>query len=453
MKSSPQKDCRQNKRQSGKKRLLYLGILFIGFASLLFGLSSPLSAQGNNGVDNGADSGVNSDGDGVVIVIKVNGLIDEIIADYIEGSIQTAEAKNAFAVVIQIDSENVILSKSRFKKLSDIIINSPVSTATWVGPSGANIRGRVAELAILTDSIGISPGASIGKISNCSNLQACEGLTRLENESVGYQDFLSLQETAGSKIVDSPTIGDLLLTLDGFESKEVKDDENCTQDCLIYLEPVSQVRFTRLSYLDQALHTVANPPIAYLLFSFGLGLIILEYYTAGVGISGVIGAISFLLGTYGLVALPTTFWAVILLLFGLFAYSIDIQTGVPRLWTIIATAAFTVGSIFLFHSGISLSWLILLIGIGSTLGGLAFALPVLVRSRFTTPTIGREWMITETGTVVEALNPNGIVEVHKALWKAKTFRSTPISVGTEIKIIEVDNLILEVEPKDMESKT
>ena len=63
--------------------------------------------------------------------------------------------------------------------------------------------------------------------------------------------------------------------------------------------------------------------------------------------------------------------------------------------------------------------------------GMAFALPVLVRSRFTTPTIGREWMLGETGLVVEALNPNGTVEIYKALWKARSFRSTPIDKGIE----------------------
>lgn len=424
-----------------KKRSLYIGILFIGVASFFFGLSSPLNAQASEAQ--------------TAIVIKVNGLVDEIIADYIEESIQTAQAENALVVVLQIDSQNVILSDKRFGELADVILDSPVPTAAWIGPSGTRANGKVAELALLTDSIGLAPGARIGNISNCASLPKCDGLTTLENKSVGYEEFSDLKATVGARIIESPTIGDLLIGLEGFKTIEVKDDESCTQNCLIHLEPVSQVRFTRLSYLDQALHTMASPPIAYLLFSFGLGLIILEYFTAGVGISGVIGALSFLLGTYGLVALPTTLWAVILLGVGIFAFTIDIQTGVPRIWTIIGTIAFTVGSVFLFHSGINLSWLILLIGIGSVLGGLAFALPVLVRSRFTTPTIGREWMIEETGSVVETLNPDGIVKIHSgqihdALWKARTFRSTPISVGTEIKIISVDKLILEVEPKDFE---
>ena len=37
-------------------------------------------------------------------------------------------------------------------------------------------------------------------------------------------------------------------------------------------------------------------------------------------------------------------------------------------------------------------------------------MPSMVRTRFATPTIGREWMIGELGEVVEAVDPDGVVE-------------------------------------------
>ena len=53
------------------------------------------------------------------------------------------------------------------------------------------------------------------------------------------------------------------------------------------------------------MHTVASPPVAYLLFVIGLALLLFELFTAGVGVAGVVGAGAFLLGCYGLGVLPT----------------------------------------------------------------------------------------------------------------------------------------------------
>ncbi len=366
------------------------------------------------------------------VIAKVDGFLDEIVAQYIEDSIKSAESENALVLVLQVNSSHSVLSEKRFQELADAVVGSQVPVASWVGPSGGKARGRVAELVLLTNPIGIAPGASIGKT---------DARPGLADRTVGFDDSV----TAGIADFQTPTIGDLLLQVEGFESREVKDDENCTRDCLVHLEPVTSVRFTRLSILDQVMHTVASPPVAYLLFGFGMALIVLEYYTAGIGISGVIGAIAFLLGVYGLVVLPTNLWAAALLVIGVFGFAVDIQTGVPRVWTAIGTVAYLLGSLFLYHSGVQLSWILLLVGIGGMLLGMAGALPVLVRSRFTTPTIGREWMIGETASVLEEISPSGTIGFKNAVWSAHTYRADPIEPGAEVKITGIDNLVLEVE--------
>ena len=71
----------------------------------------------------------------------------------------------------------------------------------------------------------------------------------------------------------------------------------------------------------------------------------------------------------------------------------------------------------------------------------------MVRTRFSTPTIGSEWMIGEVGYVVEAADPEGIVTVRGAPWRDRTNRATPLAVGELARVIEVDGLLLEVEPE------
>jgi membrane-bound serine protease (ClpP class) len=202
-----------------------------------------------------------------------------------------------------------------------------------------------------------------------------------------------------------------------------------------------------VSLLSQLFHTVASPAVAYLLLAVGLALIVFELFTAGVGVAGVVGAGSFILAGYGLGVLPIRWWGVALICLSMLAFAIDVQTGVPRFWTAAGFVMFVVGS-FTIYDGYSLSWVTLLVafvGVGLTfLAGM----PSMVRTRFSTPTIGREWMVGELGRAVTAVSPDGVVQIRDALWRASTNRATPIEELDRVRVIGIDGLVLEVEPEE-----
>ena len=101
----------------------------------------------------------------------------------------------------------------------------------------------------------------------------------------------------------------------------------------------------------------------------------------------------------------------------------------------------------LFYSGARLSWLALAVGLVGTPLFMVAGMPAMVRARFSTPTIGRESMIGEMGTALDAVSPEGSVEVRGAPWRARTNRATPIAAGEPVRVIGIDGLLLEVEPK------
>ncbi|WP_421118304.1 NfeD family protein [Aquihabitans daechungensis] len=177
----------------------------------------------------------------------------------------------------------------------------------------------------------------------------------------------------------------------------------------------------------------------------GLSLIIFEFFTAGVGVAGLVGAGCFVMSCYGLANLPLRPWALALLVIAMFGFAVDVQTGVPRLWSGIAVVCLIVGSFWLFD-GFDLSWITLLVGIGGTSLAMVAGMPAMVRTRFSTPTIGREWMIGEEGEAVTNVSPDGVVRVRGALWRARTNRATPIELHDGVRVVEVDGLLLEVEP-------
>jgi membrane-bound serine protease (ClpP class) len=177
---------------------------------------------------------------------------------------------------------------------------------------------------------------------------------------------------------------------------------------------------------------------------------VFEFFTAGIGIAGVVGAIATVLAATGLATLPTRGWAVALILGAVFAFAIDVQVGIPRLWTAVGVLLTAAGSVWLFEPlpGATLrpSWITLLAGVGGMVLAFVVGMPSMVRTRFATPTIGREWMIGEIGNVVEAVDPDGVVSVGDARWRARTNRATPVGAGQPVRVVAIDGVTLEVEP-------
>jgi len=72
-----------------------------------------------------------------------------------------------------------------------------------------------------------------------------------------------------------------------------------------------------------------------------------------------------------------------------------------------------------------------------------------VRNRFSVPTVGRDSMIGEVGEAHTDLNPDGVVTVRGAPWRARTGRAHPVPKGGAVRVVAVDRLVLQVEPGDV----
>ena len=369
---------------------------------------------------------------GLVMVIQVNGYLDPIEVDFIERSVDQAEADRVVALVIQLDSQGAAVSDAAVQRVADGIRGASVDVGVWVGPSGAVALGEAADLVTAAKYRGLAPGSRLD--IGTRRVGADEAF------SLGHTNIpATCQREQGSTEGCAATIGDFVVSIPSVPTKAVE------QDGQTRIEPTGQTRFAQLSLVNRMLHSVASPPVAYLLFVMGMALLIFELFTAGIGVAGVVGAGSFLLGCYGLAILPTRPFAIGLLVFAMFGYAVDIQTGVPRAWTGIATVSLAIGSLLL-YDGVSMSWITLVAGVmGMTIAMIA-GMPAMVRARFSTPTIGREWMIGEEGEARTAIAPDGTVLVRGAPWRARTNRATPIAVGDPVRVAAIEGLVLDVEP-------
>ena len=386
-----------------------------------------------------------NDNVGVAVVLQVSGLLDPLLADFVSDGIRDADAEGAKVVVLQLNSTDSVISADALNDLADVIATADVPIAMWVGPSGARATGPWAQLAGLVDRIGVAPGSRIGDSgerlldARFGDLLGPAGAL-MQNDTIGSDQAIEL----GIAPNDAPTVGDFVVSLSDLGVATSVSGEG--EDARTVSDTI--VRFERLSLVAGQLHTVASPPVAYLLFTIGLALLVFEFYTAGVGVAGVVGAGMFLLGAFGLWVLPVSLVAVALLVLSMFAFSVDVQTGVPRFWTIVGALALLVGTVILYQDGISMSWIPMVVGVVGITMMMVTGMPTMVRTRFSTPTIGREWMIGQVGAAVEDVSPDGIVKIDDALWKARTNRATPVVSGDRVRVVAVEGLVLEVEPEE-----
>jgi membrane-bound serine protease (ClpP class) len=152
-----------------------------------------------------------------------------------------------------------------------------------------------------------------------------------------------------------PTLPNMLLALDGVQYKG-RTLTTASAGLDARASAIHRAGPPLRELLPRLMHTVASPPVAYLLLTIGLGLLVFELFTAGVGIAGVVGAGCIVLACYGVAALPTRPWAFTLLLLAFVAFAVDVQTGVPRVWTAVGIVAYVVASVFLYQ-GMSVSWI------------------------------------------------------------------------------------------------
>jgi len=400
-------------------------------------------------------------------VVQVEGAIDPMVASLIKSSIRRAQTDGASVVILQLDS-NGALDTDPFH-LVDEVVRSRVPVAVWVGPGKAAARGAAAALAAAASYSAASPNARLGPAEPLR----LDGKGPVGLGGGGFAGLpprvmtplsalagrrMSGQAAADQHLVDTvaPTIGDLIVALNGrtvptatgpvrlSTAKEIKTKGGPRQTAD---QPVS---FIKLGTLASVQHSLTSPSMVFLLLIVGLSLMVFEFFTVGVGLAGLVGAAAVAGALYGSSHLPVNDVALALLVLSTFGFAVDVQAGHQGFWTGVGAIALLAGALKLFTGSSELAvplWLVLLMFVGQIvfmLGGMTVA----VRNRFSIPTVGRDSMIGELGEARTDLDPDGVVTVRGAPWRARTGRGHPVSKGGPVRVVAVDRLVLQVEPGD-----
>ena len=349
-----------------------------------------------------------------VDVLQVDGLLDHVVASEIITAVERSATNGAQALILQVNSKGSLLTNEEIDEVLVAIDNSQIPVAVWVGPTGADLLGASAHLLAVADVSGMAPGAKIGALDPRIIAPNAEGAARIAPLA---GDIVGLSE-AGPRRADQR-----------IRRGHCNDCEHarCPQWLLQRCDHSGHngrgsdrgghgatQHHCNTSTQSSVSSTNSSIPlraaVAYLLLLIGLGLLIFEFFTAGVGVAGLVGAVSTLLAGYGIAELPARSWAVALIVLAMLAFAVDVQVGLPRTWTGIGIVLTIIGSFCysnLFRGFVAPDMVVarrwhqrchLVIHAG---------MPSMTRTRFATPTIGREWMVGSEGTVVESVDPEG----------------------------------------------
>ena len=394
-------------------------IAFVMLTISLIGFSSP--SQAAPAQDNGLVK---------VVTIKVGGFMDPHNEALIVGTLERAQQSGVSLYVIQLDSSGI--AGADISRISQKLKSAELVTAIWVGPTSAQYSTELDEMLRSVDVVGAA-NKSLAKQSQATIVAPSlrEFYAQLDGKKIDRLDF----------VLDT-----------GCSKKEIKLNSDKCKDLKITNEAKFALNiaplFEKLSPIANLGHSLIKPSFAIGLLVLGLFLLVFEFYAASVGVSAVGGTIASLCGIYGLGYLPTNWWPIAILVAGVGAMVVDVQAGGVGFYTIAGTALVFVGAFLATERtgayGVSIvgASITVVIALSFSIG----AIPSLIRTRFGTPTIGREDFIGEIGIAHGDIDPDGSVKLRGGSWKARTNQATPIKDGEKCKISKIEGVILEVEP-------
>jgi len=417
--------------------------LLLALAGLVLFIGLPAAAQEGRFID----------------VIKVSGPLDDRMIDFAINTIEDV-APTSELIIIQLDSPAAL--SDEMLDLANLVASPPAPLAVWVGPETAVAYGGAVQLLGGSPIKLAAPGAKVGAIYpiafgepvNLSEfpVQADPNAPREQPVPAYLFDERVTIDGPIDGLVDEvhPALTNIVQALDGAEvavGDQVRTLEITAVDDDGVRRPIT-TRFHEQGFVDRALRLSLSPAIAYLFLLVGLSVAAFEFYAAGVGVAAAVSVLTLFLSGYGIAVLPVNWWALGLGVLGLGLYLFDFQRIQLRIASVVGTVAMLIGARYFVHEPPQLSmtwWSAALIVLAIALFFL-FAMTTVVRARFSTPTIGREYLIGKTGVAETAVTPEGLVVVDGARWKANSGRASGIEAGDQVVIASVEGIILEVDP-------
>jgi membrane-bound serine protease (ClpP class) len=430
--------------------------LLASFLSFLLFSSTAVSAEKE---ESAPGSDVSS---GPIHYVKVEGIVNPVLSEYIIKSLEEAHDDGAEAVIIQLDTPGGLDLSMR--DIIKAILSSDVPVVVYVAPSGSRAASAGVFITYAAHVAAMAPGTNIGSahpVAMGGEKMDEEMVKKVENDAVAYIKSIAKKRKRNEEWAEDAVRESVNITAEEALKLKVIDlmAENRTElinalDGRVVDLPGGEHRLmtkkaevteVEMNLRFRILKAITNPNVAYVLMMIGLLGLYFELSNPGVIFPGVIGAICLVLAFYAFQTLSVNYAGLILIILAVVFFIGEIMVTSFGLLTIAGVISLVLGSLMLFESPLPFMRVSLWILLPTILVVTAFVLGVMyyaVLVQRKKPVSGLEGLVGVEGTAVEKIDPEGKVFVEGEYWNAES--TEPINKGEKIKVVDVKGLLLKV---------
>jgi membrane-bound serine protease (ClpP class) len=412
---------------------------------------------------------------GSVPVLTATGVVDSVMAGYIEDGISRAEAANAPAIVIRLDTPGGALDATN--RIVGAELDSTVPVIVWVAPAGGFAASAGTFVTLAANLAYMAPGTRIGAASpidsNGNDIPGTLG-QKVRNDAIA--SIRSIAQTRGRNVEwaastvaqavsSSATEAVVQHAVDGVAGT-LDDVRAAAQGRAVTVGGGKTVTIdlAGTSFSEQPenavltiLHLLADPNIAFVLFVLGALALAVEVTHPNV-LSGIAGAILLILAFLGFGSLPLNVAGLLLVTLGIGLFGAELFITSHGLLTAGGIVAFVLGASALYTSpgtatgpDVSVAMPLIVVMTGTAAGLMTLVVISALRSRRLTAsagTVGTGVPVGTQGEVRRPLGPLGSVYVAGEEWSARSADDRPIERGVPVTVVGLDGLTVIVQPTD-----
>lgn len=413
---------------------------FLLLALTLVALAAPVGAGGQ-------------DSERRVLAVHLDNDINPVTQEYVENAVDRAESEEFAAVVLVLDTPGGLASSMR--GIVKRFLASRVPVIVYVAPPGSSADSAGAVIAMSADIAAMAPQTNIGSSTPISlgGEDISKDLRRkIVNDAAAYVGELAREHdrnvVAARKMVTeaanygardaeaiglveliAPTLPALLSQVDGMKT---------VPKGLVLETAGAQIENVEMSFWQKARDFLVDPNLIALMLSIGLIGIVVELWNPGLIFPGTVGAISLILGLYGLQVLPVSLAGLLLMILAAAFFVAEAFVPTHGALTVAGGVMFVLGALMLFDpagDAYQVSFPVA-IGIAGTLALLVgIALSRVVRVARRPVAVGVEELVGHSGIVRRA----GMVQINGELWRARTIDGVPLVPGEHVRVEEVED--------------
>jgi membrane-bound serine protease (ClpP class) len=386
-----------------------------------------------------------------ILAVHLDNDINPVTQEYVDAAVDRAEREDMAAVVLVLDTPGGLSSSMR--GIVKRFLAATVPVVVYVAPPGSSADSAGAVITMAADVAAMAPQTNIGSSTpiNLGGQDISKDLRRkVINDAAAYVGELAREHdrnaVAARRMVTqaanygareaksiglvetiAPTLPALLREIDGMKTVPKGYVLHTANAKIIDVE---------MSFWQRARDFLVDPNLIALMLSIGLIGIVVELWSPGLIFPGTVGAISLILGLYGLQVLPVSLAGVLLMLLSAAFFVAEAFVPTHGALAVAGAVTFVLGALMLFDPAgpaYQVSLPVALAIAGTLAVFLGLALTRVVRAARRPVAVGVQELVGHEGVVTRS----GLVRLDGELWRARAADGASLAPGAHVRVEEV----------------